>query len=371
MKMKTKKETSMNYRNFAIAILLIFITGIVSGQPVSEKRTFRKSIKVNREMTLEVKNKYGTIRITPSNSDSVTITAEIEASASTREKISKMLEGININIAETDYLIIAHTEFIQSINMLFEDFKGMTNKFIQYDSRVQINYFITAPEYLNLRIDNKYGDIYMENCSGTSSVTLSNGSFKANSLKKAHDLSLSFCDATISKTDDAIIDASFSELNIGESGTLKISSVSSKFELKFTDRISTESKRDKFFIGTVNSLHGNSYFTDLRIEKLTGDIDFTTKYGSINADLIEKSFRAANIISGYSDIYLTFDPSVSYNLEIRHTNTTLTLPETNAKLEKKTVSEEEREYITFGTVGRKKGSINVNIDSNRGKIFIK
>lgn len=366
-----KKETAMNCRTCLITSILVLLPGFLSGQAFSEKRTFRKSLKVNKEMTLEVRNKYGTIHILPSKSDSVNITAEIEASAQNREKADKMLEGINVNITESNYNIIARTDFTQSLSMIFEDFKGMTKKLIQYDSRIQINYSITAPEYLNLRIENKYGDVYMENSSGNTSVTLSNGSFKAGSLTKAHDLKLSFCDATISKVEDAIIDASFSELMIGESEYLKISSISSKFELKHAGRINADSKRDKFYIGNLSSLHGESYFTDFRIEKLSSDVDLTTKYGSFTAELIEKGFKGASINSGYSDLYLAFDPSVSYNLEIRHTNTSLTLPETNTKLEKKPVGEENKEFITFGTVGKNTGNINVNIDANRGKIFIK
>jgi hypothetical protein len=371
MKMMIKNPRIMNYRYIPLTLLFLVLTEILSGQPFSEKRTFRKSVRVNREMTLEVRNKYGTVHITPSGSDSVRITAEIDASASSREKISKMLDGINVNLTSTDFAVIAQTEFNQSINTLFEDFKGMTNKIFQYDSKVQINYFISAPEYLNLKIDNKYGDVYLENCTGNASLTVSNGSLKANSLRNAHDLNLSFCDATISNAGDAIIDASFSEVTIGESATLKINSVSSKFELKAAGQISTESKRDKFFIGTIKSLHGESYFTDFRIDKLSGDVDLTTKYGSLNIDMVEKGFRGANINSGYSEVYITFDPSASYNLEIRHTNTTLTLPEANAKIDKKTVNEEDREFISFGTVGKNPDKINVNIEATRGKIWIR
>ncbi len=361
----------MNYRKYKIALLFIMLSASLLAQPFSEKRTFRKSVKADRDMTLDVRNKYGTIHLTPSASDSVKITVEIEASASSRDKIGKMLEGINVNITETDFLIIAQTEFTQTLNMLLEDFKGMTNKIFQYDSRVQINYFISAPEYMNLRIDNKFGDVYMESCTGNTSITISNGSLKANSIRNAHDLNLSFCDATIASIGDAIIDASFSELTIGESGSLKINSVSSKFELKKTDQISTESKRDKFFIRTMTSLHGTAYFTDFRIDKLTGDIDLVTKYGSLNADLIEKGFKAVNINSGYSDVYLTFDPAASYKLEIRHANTILSLPETNAEIEKKPVNEENREYISFGSVGKNPRNTNVTIDATRGKVSIK
>ena len=61
--------------------------------------------------------------------------------------------------------------------------------------RVEINYYISIPEYLNLKIENKYGDVYMEDITGDFSISISNGSFKANSLGKNSSINLTFCDA--------------------------------------------------------------------------------------------------------------------------------------------------------------------------------
>jgi hypothetical protein len=255
--------------------------------------------------------------------------------------------------------------------MFFESFKGMTNKLIPYDSRVQINYFINIPEYLNLKIINKYGDVYMENNMGEFSIDLSNGSFKANMIKNANSIHLSFCDATINRLDVGKIDASFSELVINGAGDLDINSISSRFELKNTVRLRIESKKDKFFIGETESISGNSYFTDYKIEKISKEINITTRYGSFNADMIERGIELITLNSNYSDISLIFDPSVSYNLDIKHINTFLTIPETNSKLEKKSVNEEKKEFITFGTVGKNPGNVKVKIDATRGNVFIK
>ena len=140
---------------------------------------------VDRETTLDVSNKYGTIQITPWNKDSAYIRAEIKAYSKDRSKINKMFDGINVNISGSKYIVRAQTEFSSNINTLFESFKGMTNKIISYDSHIEINYYINIPEYLNLKIENKYGDLYMENCSGEFRISISNGSFTANSLGKS------------------------------------------------------------------------------------------------------------------------------------------------------------------------------------------
>ncbi len=79
----------MNFRLFTTIIISLLITGIISGQSFSEKKIFQKSCPVSREVTLEINNKYGTIHITPWEKDSVSIKAEIEATASKTDRLRK------------------------------------------------------------------------------------------------------------------------------------------------------------------------------------------------------------------------------------------------------------------------------------------
>lgn len=322
-------------------------------------------------MTLEINNKYGSVQISSCKSDSVTIRAEVEASASNIERPGKMLQGITVNISETNYLIRAETEFSQTINMLLESFKGMTKKLIPYESRIQINYFIEAPEYLDIRITNKYGDVYLENSTGIFYVDLSNGSFKANSISGTAQMNLNFCDANINSVNQCKIDASFSEIVIGESQNLTISSVSSRFDLKKNKVVDTKSRRDKFFIGSINTIRGNSYFSDYRIENIDKEIYLDAKYGRIEAFHIVKGCEMINITSSYTDIYFTFDPSLSYNLDIKHTNAFLILPDGKTSVEKKVIDDDKKEFMTFGSVGKNPGNLKVIIEANRGNIYLK
>jgi len=355
----------------------LFITGCLllslnaESQSFNEKRSFNKTLPVNRQMSLEVNNKYGTIHITPWRKDSVAVRVEIEANSSSLSRLHKLFDGININISGSSYQIRAESEFNQNIDILFESFKGMTSKFIPYDSRLQINYFINAPEYLDMQIDNKYGDVYMENNTGKLSISLSNGSFKANSLNESNQIELIFCDANINSIEKGNINASFSDVSVGESGDLKISSIDSRYELKKAGKVDVESRRDKFYIGSVSEITGNSYFTDFRISELNRLMDLVPKYGSLNADNIHKGIDLINIKSSYSDISLTFDPAASYNLDIRYVNAFLVLPEKNSDIEKKTINEDKKEFTSFGKVGRNPGNARVSIDATRGNIYLK
>lgn len=364
-------KITMNYRYFSVISLLTLFPLLTQGQEYSEKRTYSKTIRVNREMTLEVNNKYGNIHITPWRTDSLSVRVEVDAFAQNRDRLARMFQGIDIDISETDYLVRAQTDFSQSITMLFESFKGMTKKIIPYESSIRINYFINAPEYLSMNIINRYGDVYAEDNSGTFTLDLSNGSFKANSLNRVKNLELNFCDATINRINSGEINVSFSEMVIGEAQDLTINSISSRFNIARAEIIQTESRRDKFFIGKAGTLRGDSYFTDFRIDELSKELNISTKYGSLNADMIDKSIELVTINSGFTDISLVFDPVLSYNLDIRHVNAFVVLPQKDSKIEKKAVNEENKEYMTFGRVGRNPGSLKVFIDANRGNIHLK
>jgi hypothetical protein len=371
MKNNRKKRKAMDYKIMTILSVILLKFSLLSAQYDSETRSFIKTVPVGKETTLEVSNKYGTIQITPWNKDSAYIKAEVKAYAKDHSKFGKMFDGITVNITDSKYLVRAQTEFTSNINTLFESFKGMTNKIISYDSHVEINYYINIPEYLNLKIENKYGDVYMENASGEFKISISNGSFKANSLGKKSSVNIVFCDAKINKIVSGNVDASFSELSIGETEDLSINSISSRYDIKKAGIIRGDSKRDKFFIENIESLSGIAYFTDYNVNKLTKELTLTTRYGSVNADLIEKGFESININSGYTDLSLSFEPGSSYNLDIRHVNTFLVLPDKNIKTEQKALNEDRKEYITSGIVGKNPGSVKVKIDATRGNIYLK
>lgn len=101
----------MRYRSYITILLLLFSAGILSAQTYSEKNTYMKSLPVNRDMTLEINNKYGTIHITTWSIDSVEIKAEVEAYASDHDRLDKMFREVNVNITGSSFLIRAETLF--------------------------------------------------------------------------------------------------------------------------------------------------------------------------------------------------------------------------------------------------------------------
>lgn len=361
----------MKHKYVIFTVLISLILTPLSAQSVSEKRSFTKSLPLEKDSRLEIINKYGDIHIISWKKDSAYIMADIEAFAPNHSKLEKLFDGIEINITTTGSLVRAETEFGREITVLLESLKGLTEKIIDYDSRVQINYFINIPDHVDINIENQFGDINMENNTGVISVDLSNGDFKANSLNRISELSLDFGDVEIGSVKSGKISTTFSKYVISESGDLSINSTSSRFELDKAEKINIESRRDKFFIGNIAVMSGISYFTDYNIENLTGSTDLTVKYGRFDAESVDAGFDDINLSSAYCDISMDFDPSVSYEFEIRHTNAFVVIPDKNIKSEKETINEDKKEYLISGTFGNNPGPRKVRIDATRGNIYLK
>lgn len=361
----------MTYKTLLISILPAFLLVTANAQSSSETRSYIRSFPVGRETTLEIINKYGTVQITSWKKDSAYIRAEVKAYGQNPEKITAMFDGIDIEINGAGDALKAHTVFTQNINRLFEGFKGMTSKFISYDSRVEINYYVSLPEYMNLRIDNKYGDVYMEDCTGTFTGAVSNGSFRAANLRGQSSVVLSFCDATIRSITNGKIEASFSEITAAQLGNLKINSTSSRYEIADAGEITFESRRDKIFIDTVAAVMGNAYFTDFAIKYLKKEISLASKYGNMEIELINSGFEVINLNTGYTDVKFRFEQNSSYKLDIRHINAFVSLPAQDNRTEEKILDTDKKEYMIFGSVGSSPGSRRVKIDATRGQIYIK
>ncbi len=367
----TCKSGKMKQRIFCTAIFFYAFSAILLPQSVSEKRLFSKSIKIESDSRLEVNNRYGDIHFTTWNSDSVSIRAEIEATANSDSKLQNLLEGIEISISESGKSVRAETRFGKELTVLLESFKGFTEKIIDYGSRIRINYYISIPDYIDISIRNQFGDVSVGDNTATISVDLSNGDFSAGALNRLAEFNFDFGDAEINSVKSAKIVTTFSKFYIKESGDITISSTASRYELGSTGKLNFESRRDKFFMEKISALSGTSYFSDFKITQLTGESDINLKYGSFEVDKIENSFEKIDISSSYSDITLEFDPSFSSRFEIDHKNAFVVIPSNNTRSEKETINDEKKEYLITGTTGNDPGSHEIRIDATRGNISLK
>lgn len=356
-------------RSTRLLLLLALLSGTtVSGQDHKSKMNLSREFPVSRETTLEIQNKYGTIQVVNWEKDMVQIDVEIRVSESSASKLKKLKDDVSIDFTGTKSYIIAKSKFKSESKRLASELKSVSHTLSGSNKHVEIDYMVSMPAYMDLELNNKFGDIYMDDHSGELNISLSNGAMKANRLDGNANISLSFANGIINTLGSATVELSYSDLTLGNAGQLDLSSKSSKLNADSVNVLKIDSRRDKLFFQRVEFLYGESNFSELWIYDFLRESDISMKYGKLTVEHVLPPFSKIYVESSYTDITLLFDEQCIFDVDVLHHEKALVrLPE---NLKRSTESREGEDYFrTLGTRGDKESSARVSIDALQ-KCFI-
>jgi hypothetical protein len=341
---------------------------LASAQNHTEKREVRRSFPATLETTLEVRNKYGKIQVATWEKDSVAIKVDISLTESSSSKLRKLKDDIQIDFTGTNNYIIAKTVIESESGRLASELKSISNTITGSNKRVEINYTVYLPAYLDVVLSNKFGDIYMDDLDGQVDIELSNGVLKANRLRGNTVISLSFANGMIKGLGSANLKLSYSDLVLNEVSQLDLVSKSSKLNVDSVNVLKMESRRDKLYFKQVEYFYGKSNFTQVWIYDFLRESDLYMKYGELTIEHVMPAFSKIYVESEYTDMTLYFDRAASMEFDIlHHEKSMLRLPGTEL-LSEDALSGKDH-YRTVGTLGSGKPVGQLNIDALQ-KCFI-
>lgn len=341
----------MIYRKLLfVLLLLVMFSGISRAQVYSEQLI--KEYHINQKSTVEVHNKYGKVHVVSWDKDSVKFEIDLRISASDNKKLNKLKNNITFDFTSTNYYIIASTKFVKSGGI----FSDVVETIIP-SNNVAINYTVYIPSYVNLRIENKFGNVFIDDFNGNLGLVLSNGALKANNLTGNTSLQLNSADAIVNKVISGSVNLRYSDIELREIKKLELDTKFSNITIAKAENLKITSRRDKYQIGEVNTLSGKGDFTKMNISYLRKEMSFSNKYYSIKVEDINPEFNIINLTSELTDIDLRFSKTSAYNLDItHHPDVQLTVPSLNTKLDTKELNDENKQLLTFGTIGKPIGA---------------
>jgi hypothetical protein len=171
---------------------------------------------------------------------------------------------------------------------------------------------------MNLTLVNKFGDIYIDDVFGKLKISLSNGDLKINSLEGEAQIELAFGTGIINYIREGQMTVSYSDIKIKDALKLDIDSKSSTLNIERVDYMKIISRRDKYFINTVENFYGNSELSQIWIEKMLCETDCSQKYGSLTLSEINKEFCKIRLRSEYTDLSMTFPKGTTYEAEVSY-----------------------------------------------------
>jgi hypothetical protein len=348
--------------NLLLSAIFVSLAPGLASQTFTESQNINRSFAVNKSSTVDILNKYGRVQVFRWAKDSARIEIEFRINSTNLSRINRIKSWISFDISGSGSFITAKTVFQSGYTSVINDIVNLAESVVDPSNQVIINYTVHVPEYVDLRVNNKFGDIYIDDFAGRTDITLSNGELKANKLSGKSSIEINFGGGYASDIHDGKLKLSYADFQLKNAGQLYLTSSSSKATIDNVQSLRLDSRRDKIRLNKISEVSGSSYFSELWADEVLEEANLNMKYGSLNFDRINKNFSLIRLSSEYTDVDLFFDNEASYNLDLTYPNDAFVrLPRDIGKFQEKIAEGEIPLKMVYGPVGKNPDKSKVTI----------
>lgn len=298
-------------RRLVIFGLSVFLIASVYGQSVKIEKKYQEIFAVTASDKLEISNKYGEIIVNTWSSDSVKISAIVLAEGKSQEIVNREISRVEVTLRKVGSLIAGVTKVDQGKGRsVFGDLVTQVediSKTVLGSNRLAINYEVWIPAYLAIDLENKFGDIYLDNLNGKVAINLNQGDLRANRIESVLILKQSLGKHTIEYVKNADLNLRGVKSKINELEKLVIQSGSSEVWIEKVNHLQMDSRNDKYQVLFANSILGTGNFTDMNVEILTKTAELDFIYGKIYLAQPDRNFDNIKIVAKSTDVRMILD----------------------------------------------------------------
>ena len=365
--MKTQR---LNYKYLGVFIFLA-ISFSLSSQVYENSRAVREAYKIAPNVEVQVINKYGDIHLVPWEKDSVVFEIDFSVISNKQSKVDKIFDYVDFDFKSTAYYVIAQTVF-EGQNTIWSEMADVASTIFSSGTTTRIDYTVYFPTNNDVKIENKFGNLYSTDHTGKVDIRLSNGDMKAHSLTGQTRLDVEFGNVSIDEITNATISLGYAEMNLDHVEDVTFESRSSKIYLNTANILHIDSRRDRYYIKSLGELSGETFFSYLSLDKVTSKINIITNYGDVKVMDISETFQHMDFNSQYTDLSFFLDEDHYYDFDITRDDRSSVISSINvlSKKEEPVAGMEKtfRASVTAGKAGKQRVPVIVNIKS--GKIYL-
>jgi phosphatidylglycerophosphate synthase len=174
---KAEKDTSpRNGGKELLTALTIFVALLLSSNVYAfrteKTKKFEGKFNTSADDWCVIKNKFGQVRIIPSEDATLSYTAEVKVSAGSEKKAQELLDGIVVSAVKEGKYVRMTTE---------------TASVTCNNCSMEINYTVKMPVKLNLDLENKFGNADIQHVEGKSVINVKHGRLNVMKLSDKHE----------------------------------------------------------------------------------------------------------------------------------------------------------------------------------------
>lgn len=360
----------MKYRFLILTVVLT--CGIHAfSQSITEVKKFSKNYAVSPVTVLEITNKYGKVHVSTADADSVSIEAVLNITAPDKQKMAALLKTVTVDFDASTFFITAKTVFDNQSSTIITELKKITDELMFSQSNIKCDFMVKVPKYLNVKINNKYGDVFVGELTGNLDLKLSNGDFKIETIGGTGNLDIKFSNnGSIKSMNNGTILSSYSDITIAKSDRLNLDTKSSKITISEVNILKAMSRRDKYYISNIKYFYADTYFSDVWISNFDSELTFNMKYGKMNIEGIAKHFSLIQLNTSFTDINLYFPKLTAYKFDLTHKNMVLNYPKELAEVSQTTNEADIKQFILNGKIGKGETNSRVKITCESSSLNI-
>ena len=292
-----------------LPVILILSIFCLSGNILyaqTQVKEIKKDFQINKGDVLSMENKFGNIDILNWEKPEISISVKLSAEGRNDATAKGFLDKISIEIIKENNTVSVMTKL--------DNESGMSK-----GNQLSINYTVYAPEWINLNLNNKFGNIHINEISGLVNIDLKYGDMKITRLSRGNEkpfsnITLAFANGVIEQSGSLKLVLSYSKLEVENAEILSAESKYSGINVTSCNSFICESKYDNFKFSEIRNLIGDLQFSNLRAGTISGKLELDSKYSGVKIDQVLPSFENIKINNDKGGYKIGLDPETSFEL---------------------------------------------------------
>jgi hypothetical protein len=297
---------------FLLALIALPLAQAVATDGAVKRKTIERTFSVNKDVEIEVDNRYGLVHVNTWTQNKVELKVEIMVERRSESRAQDLLDRIEIQIDEEGKSFLS-----------FEtDIDGNVN--LSGSEKLEINYTLNVPISSNLELENRYGDIYLADFEGPLNIDLAYGHLKMERIRSQQaQLDLAYGNGEIKEMQHGFLETSYANMAIGILGSVDVDNAYGNLTIEKAGKLKIDSRYGNLKIVEVLDLEGEVAYANMEIDKIAGKLILEARYmGSVDIEEILNSVQLIDIDGRYSGIYLRYasDLKAELEFEVEHAN---------------------------------------------------
>lgn len=240
-----------------------------------------------------------------------------------------------------------------------------------YSRGAKIDYILTVPRKINLNVDLSYGNLKIDNLTGSSDLQIEYGNLNANLLGNVS-IKGKYNEIVIDKAKGISVICDYSKVKINDAGQIDMKGKYTDYSFNKIECINkgSYSENGSLNINQVKIVDVDLKYSDLCIARLEERLKAVCDYSDVNIRLAYKTLKSIDIKSSLSDVKISLHNSLSAKIDLKTNHGDVNIPK---QLDQTYtyIKKDSNKEVRKGALGKGHPTASIDVTTSYADILIK